>query len=85
MKQKTSGVQIIRKTELEKATPMQAFLTSFIILVLIFAPIAVVGILLTGSYESFGTGDFYGVYIGIGFGVLLAFILSFIFMKLATK
>jgi len=85
MSPKTPGLQIIRKEEEEKPTPRQAFTIGFFLASLVLVPLIIAVTILGKLWVVFDTTDTTGIYIGIGIGLLISMVLSFIFMKLATR
>jgi hypothetical protein len=86
MSPKSTGIQVIRKVEEEKPTDLEAFLTGFLLISLVLIPITMAGVILTRTWTNFGIGETSGIYLfGFGSGLLLSFIFSVIFMKLATR
>jgi hypothetical protein len=85
MSPKSPGIQIIRKEVEEKPTFRDAFTVSFFLLSIVLVPLAIVGTILGRLWLYFHTTDTTGIYIGIGFGLVIAMVLSFIFTKIATR
>ena len=85
MTPKTPGIEIVRKVEVEKPTNMEAFLTGFFLLILILCPILIAATILLELWSLYQTDPVGGVFVAMGLGIVFSFVLSFIFMKLATR
>ncbi|UCH88633.1 MAG: hypothetical protein JSV49_10325 [Thermoplasmata archaeon] len=85
MKPKSTGIQIIRKEKEEKPSPLSSFIVGFIVIGLVLCPLFIAGAILTRLWVRLGTTDFAGIYIGLGLVILVTFILSLIFMRLASR
>jgi hypothetical protein len=85
MKPKAAGIQIVRKVEEEKPTPLEAYLIGVFLLCIVILPITIAGSILGKVWTPFHTDVVSGIYIGIGFGLLICLGLGFIFMKFATR
>lgn len=85
MNTRTPGIQIIRKTEELKPTATEAYLTGLFLSSLVLCPLFIALAILTKLWAKIGTTDTTGIYVGVALGFLVSMVLSFIFMKLATK